>query len=71
MTAVSASEDFVPFVQRLEDSNWIHSYMFFIQKTILSRANYQLDKCFSEIHDASYKEKFADLAGLEIHPIIL
>ena len=63
MTVVSASEGFVPFMQRLENSNWIHSYMFFIWKTILSGANYQLDRCFPEIHDTSYGDKFSDLVG--------
>ena len=37
-------------------------YLFYIQKTI-NGANYQLDRCFPEIHDASYKDKFADLVG--------
>jgi len=32
MTAVSALESFVPFVQRLENSNWIHYYMFSSEK---------------------------------------
>jgi len=34
--------------------------MFFIRKTILNGNNYQLDRCFPEIHDASYRDKFAD-----------
>jgi len=63
MTAVSASEDFAPFVQWLENSNWIHSYMFFFRKTVLNGANYQLDRCFPKIHDASCGDKFSDLAG--------
>jgi len=46
MTAVSASESFAPFVQRLKNSNWIHSYMYYIRKTVLNGANYQLDRCF-------------------------
>ena len=36
--------------------------MFYIQKTILNGANYQLDKCFPEIHDTSYGDKFSDFA---------
>ena len=63
MIVVSASEGFAPFVQRLENSNWIHSYMFYIWKIILNGANYQLDRCFPEIHEASYRDKFSDLAG--------
>ena len=35
--------------------------MFYIWKTILNRGNYQLDRCFPEIHDASYGDKFSDL----------
>jgi len=35
--------------------------MFYIWKTILNWANYQLDRCFPEIHDASYGDKFVDL----------
>ena len=63
MTAVSASEIFMPFVQRLENSSWLQYYMFYIWKTILNGGNYQLDRCFPEIHDASYGDKFADLIG--------
>jgi len=37
--------------------------MFYVRKAILSRASYQLDRCFPEIPDASYEDKFADLAG--------
>ena len=37
--------------------------MFFILKTILNGGNSQLDRCFPEIHDASYGDKFADLVG--------
>jgi len=37
--------------------------MFFVQKSILNISNYQLDRCFPEIVDASYGDKFADLAG--------
>jgi len=65
MTAVSASEGFVPFMQRWESSSWLQYYMFYIQKTILNGANYQLNRCFPEIHDASYGDKFADLVGLD------
>jgi len=63
MTAVSPSEGFIPFVQRLEISSWSQYYMFYIQKAILSCSNYQLDRCFPEISNASYGDKFADLAG--------
>ena len=34
--------------------------MFYIRKPILNGNNYQLDRCFPEIHDASYRDKFAD-----------
>ena len=27
------------------------------------RSNYQLDRCFHEIHDASFGDKFVDLVG--------
>ena len=36
--------------------------MFYIRKTILNGANYQLDRCFPEIHDASYRDKFTNLS---------
>jgi len=42
MTAVSASEGFTPFVQRLENSGWLQYYMFYIRKMILNGNNYQL-----------------------------
>jgi len=63
ITAVSASEGFIPFVQRLESSSWLQYYMLYIWKMILNGGNYQLDRCFFEIHDASYGDKFADLVG--------
>jgi len=63
MIVVSASEGFIPFVQRLESSSWLQYYMFYIRKTILNGANYQLNMCFPEVHDASYGDKFADLIG--------
>ena len=34
MTVVPVSEGFVPLVQKLEHSNWQHTYMFFIRRTI-------------------------------------
>ena len=61
MTAASASEGFVPFVQRLESSNVSQYYMFYVQKAILSRASYQLDRCFSEIHNTSYGKRLPTL----------
>jgi len=63
MTAVSPSEGFVLFVQRLENSSWSQYYMYYDRKAILSSLNYQLDRCFPEIYGASYGDKFADLAG--------
>ena len=63
MTAVPSSEGFVPFVQKLENSSWSHCYMFYVQKSILNILNYQLDRCFPEIVDAFYRDKFVDLAG--------
>ena len=63
MTAVPLSEGFVLFMQKLENSSWTHYYMFFVRKSILNISNYKLDRCFSEIADASYGDKFADLAG--------
>ena len=63
MTAVPSSKGFVPFVQRMENSTWSHYYMFFARNSILNSLNNQLDRCFPEIFDASYGNKFADLAG--------
>ena len=62
ITSLSAPEGFVPFVQRLENSNWIQYYMFFIRRTILSGSNYQFARCFPDIPDASYEDKFLDFA---------
>jgi len=63
MTPVSQSEGFVPFVQKLENSSWSCYYMFYVRKSILNILNYHLDRCFPKITDASYGDKFADLAG--------
>ena len=63
MTAMSLSEGFVPFVRRLENSSWSQYYMYYIRKAILSSSNYQLDRYFPEISDASYGDKFANFAG--------
>ena len=54
------SEGFKPYVQRLENSSWSQYYMYFVRKTILNGNNYQLDRCFPEIHVASYGDRFAD-----------
>ena len=62
---MSASEGFLPFVQRLENSNWIYNYMFFIRRTILSGSNYQVVRCFPDIPDASYGDKFLEFVGLD------
>ena len=37
--------------------------MFYIRKKILNGENYQLDRCFPEIQDMSYRDKFANLVG--------
>ena len=60
MTVVYPSEGFTPYVQRLENSCWSQYYMYFVRKIILNGNNYQLDRCFPEIHDASYGDQFAD-----------
>jgi len=39
--------------------------MFYIRKMILNGSNYQLDRRFPEIHDASYGDQFANLVGLD------
>ena len=54
MTVVQESEGFMPFMQRLECSSWIHSCMFFIRRTIQSG---------TEIHDVSYGDRLLDFAG--------
>jgi len=66
MTVVPSSVGFVPCVQKLENSSWSHYYMFFVQKSILNILNYQLDRYFLEIADASYGDKFADLPGPDV-----
>jgi len=53
MMTVSLSEGFVLLVDQLESSSWSQYYMFYVQKTILSSSNYQLDRCFPEISGAS------------------
>ena len=68
MTVFSPSEGFVPFAQKLESSNWSQYYMFYVQKALLSSSNYQLDQCFLDISDASYGDKFTDLADLNEFP---
>ena len=40
-------------------------HMFYVRKYILNALNYHLDRCFPEIADAAYGDKFADLAGLD------
>jgi len=40
MRTMSSSEGFIPFVQRLESLSWSYYYMYFVQKSILSRSNY-------------------------------
>ena len=63
MTPVPWSEGFVPFVQRLEGSDWRNTYMYYVRKCILSASNYQLNRCFPEIPGASFGELFTDSAG--------
>jgi len=60
MMTVYPSEGFTPYVQQMENSNWLQYYMFFIRKIILNGNNYQLDRCFPEIRDASYGDKFVN-----------
>ena len=40
MTAAHTSEDFVPFLQKLECSTWQHAYIFYIRGAIQSNFNY-------------------------------
>jgi len=47
MLAVQASEDFVPFIQKLEHSSWQGGYMAAIWRMIQSSVNYQLVRCLS------------------------
>jgi len=63
MTAVPLSAGFVPFVQKLENLSWSNYYMFYVRKCILNASNYQLDRYFPEIADASYGDKFSDHVG--------
>ena len=63
VTAMQASKGFIPFMQKLERSNWQDTYMFFIRRIIQSVVNYQLVRCFPEIQDAFYGECFLDFAG--------
>ena len=63
MTAAYTSEDFVPFLQRLERSSWQHTYIFYIMRAIQSDSNYQLVRCLPHIHDTSYGDQVLDIAG--------
>ena len=40
VTAMQALKGFIPFMQKLERSNWQHTYMFFSRRTIQSAVNY-------------------------------
>jgi len=62
MMAVQASEDFVPFLQKLERSN-CNIYMFFIRRTNQSDVNYQPVWCFSDIQDTSYRDRFLNITS--------
>ena len=58
MTAVQISEDFVPFVQKLECSSWQGLYMYVIRRTIQNSVHYHLVRCFLDFPGASYGERF-------------
>jgi len=63
MIAVYTSEDFVPFLQKLQRSTWQHTYIFYIKKAIQSDLNYQLVRYLPDIQDTPYGDRFLDIAG--------
>jgi len=63
MTPVRRSEGSVPFVQRLERSDWRDTYIYYVRKCLSDATNYQLNRCFPEIPGASFGEQFTDSAG--------
>ena len=63
MTRISLADEFIPFVQRLEDSTWNGGYLVAIRKIVQSSMNYQIFCCFPEIKDDGYGDQFADSAG--------
>ena len=65
MTVMYISEDFVPFLQKLERSSWQHTYIFYIMRAIQSDSNYQLVRCLPDIQDTLYGDRFLDIAGLD------
>jgi len=60
ISAAQSSEDFMPFVQRLERSNWNGWYILMIQQILQSSMNYYLVRCFPDFLGASYGERFSD-----------
>jgi len=71
MTVVHTSEDFVPFLQKLERSTWHHTYIFYIRRAIQSDFNYQLVRHFPDIQDMSYGGCFLDFTGLDGYTTLL
>ena len=61
MTAAYRSEDFVPFLQKLEHSTWQHIYIFYIRRPIQNDLNYQLVRCLPDIQDTLYGDRFLDM----------
>ena len=65
MSAVHVSEDFMPFVQKLERSSRQGWYMYMIQKTLQSNMNYELVRCFLDFPGEAYRERFTDNPGFD------
>ena len=60
---LNISEDFVPFLQKLERSTWQHAYIFYIRRAIQSDSNYQLVRCLPDIQNTSHGDRFLNFAG--------
>ena len=65
MSAVQSSEDFMPFVQRLERSSWNGWYMLMIRQILQSSMKYQFVRCFPDFPGGSYGEQFSDHPGAD------
>lgn len=55
-----------PFVQRKEELNWSHDYLYNIRKIMMNPLAYEVFSCLSSILDAPLGDEYEDVSTVEV-----
>lgn len=60
----------LPFVQRLEDLNWLHNYFYNVRKILMNPQAYEVFCCLPSIPGASFEDEYVEVSSAKEERLI-